>query len=391
MTFDPLVEERVAPGVVVGRGSNGNPKIVPRGGTVEVEYERASNLSSYLVKDIFGIKKWEKRLLAASLGRHPDLAALAGVEGYNTGLGLVQPILSPDENKASGARLDEIIARAEDRIGMNEKADMGTVAHAATEPGFTGVVPDMMTGIVDAIHELTAGLEVIATEVFVANDATQSAGTFDHGYYLADQGLARELSEFFTKKLGFTVDLTGAMIGDKKTGKNIHMGEFEVQVGGTYASGEVYLGPPIVEPDGSRIDQRLTLEEFFGGPVNRTTALLVHASTTGAPKPRVLPLDVRRGRDMANACTLVKQYRDRMDRIGIPKPLDMKEVSRRVLDAELQKVIDAYDDVDTAMTVPLHEQADALREFHEASTELYRRFKHVWTQTDTDLVKMRLT
>lgn len=386
MTFDPLVEERVAPGVVVGRGSNGNPKIVPRGGTIEVEYERASNLSSYLVKDIYGIKKWEKRLLAASLGRHGDLAALAGVEGYNTGLGLVQPLLSPAENKASGARLDEIIARAEDRIGMHEKADMGTVAHSLTEPGATGVVPDMMADVVNAIHELTAGLEVIATEVFVANDHTQSAGTFDHGYYIADQGLAVELGEFFTKKLGFTIDLTGAMIGDKKTGKNIHIGEFEVQVGGTYASGEVYLGPPI---DG--VDQRLTLEEFFGGPVNRTTALLVHASTTGAPKPRVLPLDVQRGRDMANVCTLVKQYRDRMDRIGIPKPLDMKEVSRRVLRERLGAVIEAYDDVETAAIVPLHEQADALQEFHEASTELYRRFKHVWTQTDTDLVKMRLT
>lgn len=363
MTFDPLVEERVAPGVVVGRSDSGNPKIVPRGGTLEVEYDRASNLASYLVKDIYGIKKWEMRLLARALGMRPDLAALAGVEGYNTGLGMAYPTLTPDENKASGKRLDEVIARALDHVAIHEKADAGTVAHAATEPGFTGVVPPILADTVEAIHELTAGMEVIATEVFVANDVTKSAGTFDHGYYIADQALARELSEFFTEKLGFTVDLTGALIGDKKTGKNIHIGEFEVQVGGTYAFGEVYQGPPI---DG--VDQRLTLEEFFGGPVNRTTGLLVHASTTGAPKPRVLPLNLARGYQLALAAALVKEDRDKMDRIGIPKSLDMKVVSRRVLDDRLASVED-----------------------REGAEALYRRFRHIWYAQDTNEVKARLS
>lgn len=353
MAFDPLVEERVAPGVVVGRSDNGNPRIVPRGGTVEVEYDRASGLADYLVKDIFGIKKWEMRLLAIGLGRRPDLAALCAVEGYNTGLGLVNPLLTPEENKASGKRLDEHIERALDHVGIHEKADMGTVAHAATEPGFTGTVHPVVQDVVAAIHELTAALEVVGTEVFVANDATRSAGTFDHAYYISDQALAGELGEV----LGF--DLTGLLIGDKKTGKNVHIGEFEVQVGGTYAHGEVYQGPPI---DG--VDQRLTLEEAFGGPINRTTGLLVHASTTGAPKPRVLPLDLQRGHRLALVAGQVRDARNEMDKIGIPKKLDMSYVSEQVLAAKL-----------------------AVVESQEAATALWRHFKHVWKDKHTAAVK----
>lgn len=399
MTFDPLVEERVAPGVVVGRSGNGNPLIVPRGEVALVEYDRASNLADYLVKDIFGIKTWEKRLLLEAAAKNPDITALAAVEGYNTGLGLVQPLLSPDENKASGRRLDELIARLEDRIGMHEKANMGTVAHAATEPGFTGVVHPLVQDAVNAIHELSAGLEIIATEVFVANDELRSAGTFDHAYYIADQALARELGEVFSKTCGFEVDLTGALIGDKKTGKNCHIGEFEVQVGGTYAHGEVYLGPPILgdedHPDGGKvvIDQRLTLEEYFGGPVNRTTGLLVHASTTGSPRPRVLPLDLQRGRDLASMAACVRDARNMMDKIGIPKKLDMSVLSKRVVEGEFEKLLASWDSAtaDPDGTVPTHLLADADQAHHHRATELYQRFKHVWPDEYTQQIKERLS
>jgi hypothetical protein len=375
MTFDPLVEERTASGVVLPRSDSGDPWIVPRGQIEPVQYDRASNLAAYLVKDIFGIKKWEKRLLLESAARNPDITALAAVEGYNTGLGLVQPVLSPEENKASGKRLDDLIARLEDRIGMHEKADMGTVAHAATEPGFNGVVHPLVQPAVDAIHELTAALEVIATEVFVANDATRSAGTFDHAYYIADQALARELGEHFTEKLGFTVDLTGALIGDKKTGKNCHIGEFEVQIGGTYAHGEVYQGPPSHQEDygDTLVDQRLTLEEYFGGPVNRTTGLLVHASTTGAPKPRVLPLDLQRGHRLALQAAIVRDARNEMDKIGIPKKLDMDFLAGQVLSARLAELFEG-----------------PTEQVQDGATALWRRFKHVWQDKHSVAVKARL-
>ena len=378
MTFDPLVEERTAGGVVLPRSDSGDPWIVPRGQTEPVQYDRASNLAAYLVKDIFGIKKWEKRLLLESAAKNPDITALAAVEGYNTGLGLVQPLLSAEENKASGKRLDDLIARLEDRIGMHEKADMGTVAHAATEPGFNGVVHPLAVDAVAAIHELTAALEIIATEVFVANDATRSAGTFDHAYYIADQALARELGEHFTEKLGFTVDLTGALIGDKKTGKNVHIGEFEVQIGGTYAFGDVYQGPPVLSDRLDReedvyVDQRLTLEEYFGGPVNRTTGLLVHASTTGAPKPRVLPLDLQRGHRLALQAAIVRDARNEMDKIGIPKKLDMDFLAGQVLSAKLAELFEG-----------------PTEQVQDGATALWRHFKHVWQDKHSVAVKARL-
>ena len=373
MTFDPLVEERVADGVVVPRDPvSGNPFIVPRGEEASVKYDRASSLADYLAKDIFGIKKWEMRHLAIGLGRRPDLAALAGVETYNTGLNRVHRPTTAEENRDSGKRVDLLIERALDHVGLHEKADAGTVVHTATEPGWVegeGVVPDEWKWMLEAYHELTAGLVTVATEVFVANDATKTAGTFDHAYMVEDQELARQLSEV----LGH--DLTGTMIGDKKTGKNVHVGDFEVQLGGTYANGDVYLGPPI---DGEH--QRLTLEEYFGGPVNRKTGLIVHVSTTGAPKPRILPIDLERGFRLGKMAVAVRDARNELDKIGMPKKLDHGKLATAVLDRSLDRLF--------SENGPATMTADQLR---AAGMALHTRFKAVWKQTHTDQMKEALS
>lgn len=387
MTFDPLVEERTASGGIVARDvSDGAPMIVPRGETEPVKYGRASGLADYLAKDIFGIKRWEMRYLAIGLGQRPDLAALAAVESYTTGLGMVRPEQTPQENRASGARLDEIIARALDHAGIHEKADAGTVAHAATEQGYTGPVPSTIAHVVDAYRELTAGLVTVATEVFVANDATRTAGTFDHAYRFEDQKLAGELSE----ELG--VDLTGTMIGDKKTGKNMHVGDFEIQLGGTYADGEVYLGPPVVSYDADteyREDQRIPLSDYFGDRVNASTGLLVHISTTGSPKPRVLPIDLERGRRLAKMACAVRDAREELDKIGVPKKLPMDRIARRVLDGELKELGRWHDEQISRAMGATHLEADADQGYHMAAQELWGRFRHIWTEQDTLIVKGR--
>jgi len=373
MTFDPLVEERMADGVVVPRDPvSQNPFIVPRGKEVPELYGRASSLADFLAKDIFGIKKWEMRHLAIGFGRRPDLAALAGVETYNTGLNRLHPPTTPEQNKESGKRVDLLIERALDHVGIHEKADAGTVIHSATEPGWAageGVVPEEWRWMVEAYHELTAGLVEVSTEVFVANDVTKTAGTFDCGYMIEDQELARQLSE------ALAVDLTGTMVGDKKTGKNVHIGDFEVQLGGTYANGDVYLGPPI---DGEH--QRLTLEEFFGGPVNRKTGLIVHVSTTKAPKPRVLPIDLERGHRLGVLAAQVRDGRNELDKIGMPKKLDHAKIAAAVLDRELDRLFSSHGPHD--MT------ADQLR---AAGLALHTRFKAVWKQTHTDQMKEALS
>lgn len=367
--LDPLAEERLAGGAVLSRSDSGNPMIVPRGEIVPVEYERASNLASYLVHDIRHLVTWEKRHLAIALGRYPDIAALCAVEGYNTGLGLLNPILAPGENRASGKRVDYQIERALDRYGIHEKADAGTVAHAVTDPRYTGppVPLPVVKEAVDAIHELTAALEAVATEFFVASDAFKSAGTCDHAYYIADQALARELGE----ALGH--DLTGVLIGDKKTGKSVRIGEFEIQVGGTYAHGEVYLGPP---EDGEH--QRIPLEDYFGGPVNRTTGLLVHASTTGTPRPRVLPLDLQRGRALARMAAVTRDARMALDKIGTPKKLNMDLLAKRTLEGLWEELCS-------------EERQLTHTQFRARSSALWARFKHVWPEEYTFAIKERLS
>lgn len=376
MTFDPLVEERTASGGVVQR-DQGDPLIVPRGGTEAIKYDRASALSDYLAKNIYGIKKWEQRYLAIGLGRRPDLAALAGVETYTTGLGHVRSLTTPAENKASGARLDEIIERALDASGIHEKADTGTVIHAGTDQGTQGVVPADYRWMVEAYHELTAALTTMATEVFVACDELKTAGTFDHAYWIEDQELARQLSD----TLG--IQLHGVMIGDKKTGKNMHVGDFEIQLGGTYAHGEVYLGPPI---DG--VDQRIRLHEYFGvnvSEINTRTGLIVHIPTEGKPKPRVLPINLERGYRLAKQAAIVRDARNELDRIGIPKALGMDSIAARVMAGEFNKLLDEWDAVDKEAAHGLDDQA-----LHLGAQALWQRFKHIWPQDYTTQVKERI-
>jgi hypothetical protein len=154
-----------------------------------------------------------------------------------------------------------------------------------------------------------------------------------------------------------------------------------VQVGGTYANGEVYLGPPVIsyDADAEYVEhQRLTLEEYFGGPVNRTTGLLVHASTTGSPKPRVLPLNLQRGFRLARQAAIVRDARNEMDSIGIPKKLDMDLLSSRVLDQAVHDLVESSD----------YLTKDELR---ARGLALHARFEKQWAPGYTDMMKKVLS
>lgn len=171
------------------------------------------------------------------------------------------------------------------------------------------------------------------------------------------------------------------MLGDTKTGKNFHQGEFEIQLAG-YVGGEVYLGDPI---DG--VDQRLTFKEFTGLPVNQEVAYIVHVSVTGSPKPRIVKLDLDRGRRLALACVLVKQSRAELDGIGIGDKLDHRAVAQRALEEQLDLATGNFDE---AMTYPPGEQAEAQELFRQRCRVLRTRFLPYWTDEMTEHVKERL-
>lgn len=212
----------------VMRGTGGSPLLVPRGlegKGIRSEYTRASYMADY-VEDKAHIHKWEMRYLAKAMGQNEDLAALAALEVYSTG---ISDAVFGREKTQSGRNLDAIIERAFDRVRLHEKADRGTAVHGFTEPRFWAqephdAVPERLRGPVAAFWETNRRecIEIVATEQFTANDTTMSAGTFDHLVRLPGHPL-------FADKY---------VIGDKKTGSFAPM-EWVIQLS-TYANGDAY-------------------------------------------------------------------------------------------------------------------------------------------------------
>lgn len=200
------------------RDSRGRPMLLPRGSEVRQPYTRASSLAGYLSGD-YGLARWRMRRLAKGMADSPELVELASA----------LPKLTNDreQDRNTVRDLDPLIEKALDAGGAYTQAAYGTVVHGHTEPdddplGMTvpkGPVPpraeaDVM-GFFRKVDELCH--VILATEVFIANDDLQAAGTFDHVVYVPGVGL---------------------VVADKKTG-DLHPNEFVVQLA-VYAYGEIY-------------------------------------------------------------------------------------------------------------------------------------------------------
>ena len=352
---------------MLARANNGNPLIVPRGQTETEEYTRASALADFLARDVIGLKKWEMRYLAQWLARSPDLVAWAATIHYSTGP--FSGTLPLEERRRAGQQLDEIIAMALERGAIHEAANAGSAVHEVTIPGAPDVPLDpKVAAAAQEYRKLTAGLERVASEVFVVCDELKVGGTFDSGY--------------------ISPEYPGCIIvGDTKSGKSVHQAEFEIQMA-AYAHGEVYLGPPeyqagMIIPEDEWADQRLTLEEFFGLPVNQEVGYLVHVPIEGVPRPRIIKMDLVRGWDLAQQAAETRDARVRMDRTGLGEKVDHLGLSHQVKQEALADLLARTDAAD-----PDYISADVFRERAQA---LYRRFAHVWDETDTLLVKGRLS
>jgi len=353
VSFDPLEDERVSPTVSVPRDEKGNPLVIPRRGTVAIPYSRASGLSDNLTYFAKSLADWRGRYEAQGIARYRDIAAKIASVFYSTGpLSGTMPI-SARQNAASV--IDECRAEAAERMGISEAANLGTAGHSLTEPGSEGLVVEELAGVVKGYKEITAGLERVASEVFVVNDELKAAGTFDSMY--------RDVINF----------PSCFIVGDTKTGKNYHQAEFEIQLA-VYQGGELYLGA-----DGGR----LTFEEAFGLPVNADVAYLVHVSVTGAPKPRIVKLDLARGRRLAQLAADVRDGRKEIDATGIGDKLDHKGLASLVLEQQFEALFN--------MTNEENPEYISAEQFRERSTALWYRFEHVWPAEYTARVKARLS
>lgn len=263
----------------VPRDHRGRPLLVPKGlegKGIRVPYTRASNLASY-IDATEAIHRWEMRYLARGLGMRPDLADLAAVETYSTG---ITDAVHGREKQQSGRRLDDIIERALDTVRIHEKADRGTAVHAATEPHNSGYVPKRLEPAVQSFWDKikTEAIEIVDTELFTANDATQSAGTFDHTCRFPGHPL-----------------LTGLVVCDKKTGRySPH--EWAIQIA-TYAYGELY-------------DVADDTRRPWPGKVNLQYAAVFHINETDTI---IRIIDIEKGWEAAQVAAKARDYVESRD------------------------------------------------------------------------------
>lgn len=216
--FDNLPEADV-------KREGGEPTLIPKGlegKDIRSRYTRASSLADFIEETGF-LHRWEMRYLAKAMGQNEDLAALAAVETYSTG---ISDATWGGEKFQSGKRLDEIIERALDRVRIHEKADRGTAVHGATEPGAPPLerIPERLRGPVAAFNEINRKecIDLVGTEVFTANDITMSAGTFDHLARIPGHPLFKDQY----------------IVGDKKTGR-FDPFSWCIQIS-SYANGDIY-------------------------------------------------------------------------------------------------------------------------------------------------------
>jgi hypothetical protein len=261
----------------VPRDDHGNALILPRDATTDrlVPYTPASALADYISDDQH-IHRWQMRNLAKAMGQNPDLCELAASEPYSTGLS--NPTVGREKSR-SGRVLDRIIERALDRVGIDEKADYGTAVHAWTEPGNGQPISARARADVESFHQCVRdhGIQIVATEIFTANDALKAAGTFDHLCWVPGYGY---------------------VICDKKTGK-MDFYHFGVQLS-TYSFGEVY--DPATR-------KRRDLEELLptGGVLNREVGI-IFAIKDG--RTTLHEVDLQRGLDGAEAAARARDYHE---------------------------------------------------------------------------------
>lgn len=301
----------------------GLPMLVPRGAPAGVRsaYTRASSFTDRIQNKDF-LWTWKMRYLARGIAENEDLALLLAGEIYTTGFG--QGDLG--ENRASGKRIDAVINRALDRMGISEKADYGTAVHSFCVDD-ANVPPDRLKADVDAYYRCLDeyGFTVVESEVLIANDEVMAAGTFDDLLYSEEYGYVG---------------------GDKKTGKMDP--SFAVQLA-IYFYGERYdtdtdERSPIVGPD-------------EGGELNKDVAILF-AIKDGKCKP--YEVDIAAGWRIAQQIFAVYDEFD----MGLFTP------------AKKPAQLTIMDRIDQCQSV-------------DEMNKLWSRTKDRWTEHDKDRAKRR--
>jgi hypothetical protein len=278
------------------RDRYGRPRLIPagKGEADRTSFTRMSTLAGFICDD-FGLSTWKLRLAAVGLGKREDLCALIAALPPLNDLKCDKSTLTKAQRAQDAdtkTKLDEYLEIAHDAAGGNWKASHGTAVHGFIEHDNAEAAPERMADDVrsalDGMRQ--RGIDVICSEVFVANDELMAAGSFDH--------IVRHPT-------------LGNIIADVKTGVVSGKAlQFAVQLAG-YANGEVY---------DCETDTRAPLESLTDGErINRNVGLLVHVPLGGA-RTDFYRIDLMRGRHLARLATHVRSARKLDD---LMKPLEV--------------------------------------------------------------------
>jgi len=308
--YDPLA---AAPHPEEGlrRGRQGRPKLIPRGLSTRVEYTRASSLSDYISGgNEWGLNRWQKRLIIRGAGIRPDLARMAAAESYEQAPGTEKDVLY----REAGQNLDSYVDQAIEAAGGHEKANWGTAVHSLVRPGSQGIIAEEDVELrksVEGFHAAMRGIEIVGSELFIANDEVLAAGTFDGALDIP-----------LINGDGSEGQPDNLVIGDWKTGQP-HIVEHVVQLA-VYCRGELY---------DAATDTRQTFEEHFGRPMRTDVGLVVRIPPELANHPdpskrvKLLLVDLNEGWRLAKVAAYIRQMQKEQS-LGVVSTLDPRELAR---------------------------------------------------------------
>lgn len=173
LEVDPLQRDRY-----------GRPLLIPASGGDRTAYTRMSTLAGYVCDD-FGLTTWTQRLLAIGYGMREDLAAMVAALPPLNDAQCDKSTLTKEQqaqDRETKAKLDEYNELALETAGRNYKANHGTAVHGFIQHGHVDQAPERMRPDVESCYDVfrRRGIEVICSEMFVANDRLMAAGSFDH-------------------------------------------------------------------------------------------------------------------------------------------------------------------------------------------------------------------
>lgn len=263
----------------------GRPLLIPAAGGDRTAFTRMSTLAGYVCDD-FGLTTWTQRLLAIGYGQREDLTAMVAALPPLNDARCDKSTLTREQlaqDRETKAKLDEYNEQALEAAGRNYKANHGTAVHGFIQHGHAEDAPERMRPDVESCYDTfrRRGIEVICSEMFVANDRLRAAGSFDHLVRLPTFGIV-------------IADVKTA--GGRISGKGL---QFGIQLSG-YADGEVY------DPTD---DTRQPLESLTDGErINRNVGLVVHVPLGGA-RTELYLVDLNLGRRAASIACQVRDAR----------------------------------------------------------------------------------